>query len=150
MLTGNAAASVTVGVNKLSVVHKSSNGVTIAFPDTCKTPSPTGPIPIPYPNIAMTSDTKTTTSKVKTTGTPVKSSRYKLKSSQGGELSIVQSLDINSVTKAIYTDSRGSKTEIRGPALIKLDNGELCAICALRDGTVTKVFRLIPNNTKTR
>ena len=48
---------VTVGVNKLSVVHKDSGGVTIAFPDVCKTPSPAGPIPIPYPNIAKSSDT---------------------------------------------------------------------------------------------
>ena len=28
---------VTVGVNFMSVVHASSNGVTIAFPDVCKT-----------------------------------------------------------------------------------------------------------------
>ena len=42
---------VTVGVNFMSVVHKASNGVTIAFPDVCKTPTPAGPIPIPYPNI---------------------------------------------------------------------------------------------------
>ena len=56
---------VTVGVNKLSVVHKSSNGVSIAFPDVCKTPSPAGPIPIPYPNIAKSSDTAKGTKKVK-------------------------------------------------------------------------------------
>ena len=48
---------VTVGVNFLSVVHASSNGITIAFPDVCKTPAPAGPIPIPYPNIAKSSDT---------------------------------------------------------------------------------------------
>ena len=42
---------VTVGVNNLSVVHKSSHsGKCISFPDVCKTPSPAGPIPIPYPN----------------------------------------------------------------------------------------------------
>jgi len=29
-----------VGVNKLSVVHKGGNGKTIVFPDVCKTPSP--------------------------------------------------------------------------------------------------------------
>jgi hypothetical protein len=28
----------------------------IAFPDVCKTPSPGGPIPLPYPNVAMSSD----------------------------------------------------------------------------------------------
>lgn len=45
---------VTVGVNMLGVVHKSSNGVTIAFPDVCKTPTPAGGIPIPYPSMAKT------------------------------------------------------------------------------------------------
>lgn len=62
---------VTVGVNKLSVVHASSNGVTIAFPDVCKTPSPAGPIPIPYPNVAKSSDTAQGTSTVKCDGNPV-------------------------------------------------------------------------------
>ena len=62
---------VSVGVNNLSVVHKSSNGVTIAFPDVCKTPSPGGPIPIPYPNIAKSSDTAKGTKKVKCDGNSV-------------------------------------------------------------------------------
>jgi hypothetical protein len=49
---------VTVGVNNLSVVHATSNGTTIAFPDVCKTPAPPAPpLPIPYPNIAKSSDT---------------------------------------------------------------------------------------------
>ena len=63
--------SVTVGVNFLSVVHASSSGTTIAFPDVCKTPSPAGPIPIPYPNIAKSSDTAKGTTKVKCDGNPV-------------------------------------------------------------------------------
>jgi len=64
---------VTVGVNNLSVVHKSSNGVTIAFPDVCKTPAPPSPspIPIPYPNIAKSSDTAKGSKKVKCDGNPV-------------------------------------------------------------------------------
>lgn len=63
---------VTVGVNYLSVVHKSSNGVTIAFPDVCKTPAPPAPfVPIPYPNIAKSSDTSKGTKKVKCDGNPV-------------------------------------------------------------------------------
>ncbi len=71
---------VTVGVNFLSVVHKASNGVTIAFPDVCKTPSPAGPIPIPYPNIAKSSDTDKGTKKVKCDGqsTCVKDSNFKM------------------------------------------------------------------------
>jgi len=44
--------SSTINVNKRTVVHKSSDGVSTAFPDVCKTPTPGGPVPIPYPNIA--------------------------------------------------------------------------------------------------
>ena len=63
--------AVSVGVNFLSVVHADSGGITIAFPDVCKTPSPAGPIPIPYPNIAKSSDTAKGTKKVKCDGNPV-------------------------------------------------------------------------------
>lgn len=46
----------TVFVNGRGVVHKTSNGMNIAFPDVCKTPTPGGPVPIPYPNIGKASD----------------------------------------------------------------------------------------------
>ncbi len=72
---------VTVGVNFLSIVNADSNGVTIAFPDVCKTPAPPAPpIPIPYPNIAMSSDTAQGTKKVKADGKPicVKDSNFKM------------------------------------------------------------------------
>jgi len=62
---------VSVGVNNMSVVHKGSGGKTIAFPDVCKTPSPAGPIPIPYPNIAKSSDTAKGSKKVKCDGNPI-------------------------------------------------------------------------------
>lgn len=47
---------VTIKVNgtNLSLVHKFSTGISTAtIPDVCKTPSPGGPVPIPYPNIAQ-------------------------------------------------------------------------------------------------
>jgi hypothetical protein len=62
---------VTVGVNSLSVVHASSGGVSPAFPDVCKTPSPAGPVPIPYPNVAMSSDSAQTSKQVKCDGNPI-------------------------------------------------------------------------------
>ena len=46
--------AVTVGVNFMSVVHQSSNGITIAFPDVCKTPLPATTQPLPYPTVAKT------------------------------------------------------------------------------------------------
>ena len=64
--------SVTVGVNSMSVVHAGSNGITIAFPDVCKTPAPPAPpVPIPYPNIAKSSDTAQGAKKVTCDGNPV-------------------------------------------------------------------------------
>jgi hypothetical protein len=48
---------VAVNVNGLSLVHKGSGGISIAtVPDVCKTPSPGGPVPIPYPNITFSRD----------------------------------------------------------------------------------------------
>jgi hypothetical protein len=52
--------SVTIKVNgqNNSLVHKGSNGmVQCTLPDVCKTPSPGGPVPVPYPVIvSMSSD----------------------------------------------------------------------------------------------
>jgi hypothetical protein len=75
----------TVGVNKMSVVTKDSNGVTLAFPDVCKTPSPSGPIPIPYPNVAKSSDTDKGTKDVSVEGNPVCVQDSNFKMSAGDE-----------------------------------------------------------------
>jgi uncharacterized protein DUF4150 len=48
--------AITIKVNGTSnsLVHKGSSGVSAAtIPDVCKTPSPGGPVPIPYPNISQ-------------------------------------------------------------------------------------------------
>ena len=90
---------VTVGVNMLSVVHKSSSGTTIAFPDVCKTPSPAGPIPIPYPNIAMSSDTDKGTKKVKCDGNPVCVQDSNFKMSTGDEAGTAGGGVVSSKTK---------------------------------------------------
>jgi uncharacterized protein DUF4150 len=76
---------VTVGVNSMSVVHAGSSGISQAFPDVCKTPSPAGPIPIPYPNIAMASDTASGTRKVKCDGESVCVADSNFKMSTGDE-----------------------------------------------------------------
>ena len=47
----------TVFANSRGVAHKGSGGQSPIFPDVCKTPTPGGPIPIPYPNIGMSSNT---------------------------------------------------------------------------------------------
>lgn len=69
---GTNLMGVTVGVNNMTVVHEGSSGVTMAFPDVCKTPAPPAPpIPIPYPNIAKSSDTAQGSKNVKCDGNPI-------------------------------------------------------------------------------
>ncbi len=62
------------------IAHKGSGGMSIAFPDVCKTPSPGGPIPIPYPNIGKASDTTKGPKKVTTDGKMpmVKGAKYSM------------------------------------------------------------------------
>jgi len=59
----------TVTVNSPNtVVHKGSGGMSAVFPDVCKTPTPAGPVPIPYPNIAKSSDAADTATTVMADG----------------------------------------------------------------------------------
>src|SRR5262245_28328034 len=78
--------STSVGVNKLSIVNEDTGGTSIAFPDVCKTPAPPGPpIPIPYPNIANSSDTADGTKNVKVEGKPVCVKNSSFSTSTGDE-----------------------------------------------------------------
>jgi hypothetical protein len=75
----------TINVNTRTVVHASSNGVASAFPDVCKTPTPGGPVPIPYPNVAMSSDTSQGSQTVKMDGNPIMLKKSVFSTSTGDE-----------------------------------------------------------------
>jgi hypothetical protein len=57
----------------------------MAFPDVCKTPSPGGPIPIPYPNIAKSMDTAMGSKTVKMDGNPIMIKSSNFSTSTGDE-----------------------------------------------------------------
>jgi hypothetical protein len=77
---------VTVNANGLSVIHQTSNGVaTATVPDVCKTPSSAGPIPIPYPNVAMSTDLVSGTTSVTVDGSPAAIQTSKFVKSTGDE-----------------------------------------------------------------
>jgi hypothetical protein len=58
----------TVFADFLGVVHVGSGGMSLVFPDVCNTPSPVGPVPIPYPNLGKASDTTAGPTTVTTDG----------------------------------------------------------------------------------
>ncbi len=60
--------SQTVFANSRGLDHKGSGGMSMVFPDVCKTPTPGGPVPIPYPNIGQATNTSKGTKKVKVDG----------------------------------------------------------------------------------
>jgi hypothetical protein len=58
----------TVFANGRGVVHQTSGGLSTVFPDVCNTPTPAGPVPLPYPNIGQAVDTSAGPSTVKVDG----------------------------------------------------------------------------------
>ena len=72
----------TVFVNGRGVVHETSGGLSTVFPDVCQTPTPGGPVPMPYPNVSKSSDTAAgpTTVKVDDSMPMVKGAKYRVTS----------------------------------------------------------------------
>src|SRR5271165_3908672 len=93
--------TVTVNVNDLSISHKGSNGFSIAtMPDVCKTPTPGGPVPMPYPNVARSSDLSDGTTTVQADGgnmIAIKGSHYSM--STGDEPGTVGGVTSNTFKK---------------------------------------------------
>lgn len=76
----------TVIANKRTVVHKKSNGMVMGFPDVCQTPQPSGPpVPVPYPNIAVSQDASQGAKTVKADGKPILVQNSKFSKSKGDE-----------------------------------------------------------------
>jgi hypothetical protein len=70
----------------MTAVHKNSMGQSPVFPDVCKTPAPPAPpIPIPYPNIAMSSNASDTASTVKVDGQAIMLKKSVFSMSSGDE-----------------------------------------------------------------
>ena len=69
-----------------TVVHAGSSGQSPVFPDVCKTPAPPAPpVPIPYPNLARSSDAADTSSTVEADGQKIMLKKSTFSSSTGDE-----------------------------------------------------------------
>ncbi len=72
-------------INDRSPVTKVSGGTVLTFPDVCKTPSPGGPVPVPYPNVAKSAALADGSATVTIDGAPVCLKGSKLATSTGDE-----------------------------------------------------------------
>lgn len=62
-----------------------TEGVCFAFPDVLNTPTPGGPVPMPYPNVAQLADAAPAAKDVNAGGKPVVLEGDEIPSSTGGE-----------------------------------------------------------------
>jgi len=100
---GDEAKKKKVTANELEITQESSNAATPAFPDVCKTPSPGGPVPIPYPNIAKSSDTAKGTKKVKADGNEISLKNSSYKKSSGDEPSTTEGSEWKKAGSPMHT-----------------------------------------------
>jgi hypothetical protein len=78
-------ASVTIN-SPNTVVHAKSSGQSPVFPDVCKTPAPPAPpVPIPYPNVARSSDASDTATTVQADGEKIMLKKSIFSTSTGDE-----------------------------------------------------------------
>lgn len=97
--------------NGRSILHKGDGRVqTSGTPDVCKTPSPGGPVTIPYPNIAKDSDLSDGTTSVKIEGNPVALQSSSLATSTGDEAGTAGGGVVSSKTKGKCTWVAASST----------------------------------------
>ena len=82
----------TINVNNRTVVHKTSDGIVTVFPDVCKTPTPGGPVPIPYPNIALSKHTAKGSKTVKMDGNPIMLKGSNFSTSTGDEPGVLKGI----------------------------------------------------------
>ncbi|MEE9318978.1 MAG: DUF4150 domain-containing protein [Granulosicoccus sp.] len=97
-------------------------GQSICFPDVCKTPSPAGPVPIPYPNIAMMAQAKgsSLSSKVKIMGKKVATTNTEIVMSTGDEPGVAGGV-VSSKFKGPAKFKKGSsKVKVQGAAMAHL------------------------------
>jgi hypothetical protein len=87
----------TVTVNSPNtMVHAKSGGQSPVFPDVCKTPAPPAPpIPIPYPNVAKSSDASDTATTVQADGEKIMIKTSVFSTSTGDEAGSVGGLVSN-------------------------------------------------------
>ncbi|HUA65085.1 MAG TPA: DUF4150 domain-containing protein [Alphaproteobacteria bacterium] len=107
-------------------------GQCFAFPDVCKTPTPGGPVPIPYPNIAMLNQASggTCSSKVKICGNKAVTQDTEITMSSGDEAGSVGGVVSNKIKGSAKFTQGSSKVKIEGKGAAYLG-----AMVAQNDGS---------------
>jgi hypothetical protein len=110
----------TVGVNPPeTAVHKGSIGIAKTELDVCKTPTPGGPVPIPYPNIALSAQTADGSTTVKFDGESIllKTSNFGL--SQGDEAGSIGGVKSNVIKGQADPMNYSFDVKVEGQSVVR-------------------------------
>ena len=101
-------------------VATKKGGMSNAFPDVCKTPSPAGPVPIPYPNIAncKDADSGSCAPKVKIGGKKVLTGKTKIKKSTGDEAGTAKGVISQKTRGEAKAMRKSTKTKAGGHGVV--------------------------------
>jgi hypothetical protein len=110
--------AVTVAANARTLVHAASQGLTIAFPDVCKTPAALG-APLPYPNLARSADVAKTSKRTTADGKPVALKRSELSTSCGDEAGSTGGVLSGSIKGKAHPVSASGDVRIEGDGVLR-------------------------------
>jgi hypothetical protein len=100
-----------------------SGGICFAFPDVCYTPSPSGQVPIPYPNIGQMSDANPHTTTVKAAGNWIITEESKIPNTTGdqaGSIGAINSNPPNSVGGAVTFETYSGTVKAQGKRVVRM------------------------------
>ena len=106
-------------VNGLSPVTKVSGGKVTTFPDVCKTPVGNAIVPIPYPNLAKSSDLAKGSKSVKINGAPVCLSSSEFSTSTGDEAGSAKGIASGTTKGKAFPVNYSFDVKIEGKSVVR-------------------------------
>jgi hypothetical protein len=134
----------TVFANGNSILHKGHGKTQLATaPDVCKTPSPGGPVPIPYPNMSADSNLTDGAATVTIGGNPVANTGSKLSRSNGDEAGTAGGV-VSSKNMGAFGWPAGSiDVQAEGKGVVRMLDAILTNGNTYNDGGVTIGAKLV-------
>ncbi|QSQ15001.1 DUF4150 domain-containing protein [Myxococcus landrumensis] len=112
--------SVTVSVNAPeTVVHESSMGVAQSQLDVCKMPTPGGPVPTPYPNLALSSQTAQGSKSVQCDGHSIMLKNSSFRMSSGDEPGSLGGIKSNGIKGKAEPVSYSFDVKVEGKNVVR-------------------------------
>ena len=95
-------------------------GQCLGVPDVCKTPSPVGPIPVPYPNTGMLMQAQNTSPKVKFVQKEAVTLKSKIPKSMGDEAGAAGGIVSGMIMGEVSFKMGSSKVKVEGQPVVHL------------------------------